>query len=166
MNSTEHLITTNTPQVIHLKDPGHYRVVLEAEGADVQIRGGWQTKERERVEITVEIVHQARHTRSETVLRGVARDQSHLQLSGTIIVTPDAAHTNAFLTENILLLSPRASAQAVPNLEIETNEVKCSHAATVSSIPEEHLFYLMSRGLQREQAEQLIVDGFLSLAKD
>jgi len=61
------------------------------------------------------------------------------------------------------LLNEGARADAIPNLEIQTDEVKCSHAATVSSIPEEQLFYLQSRGLNLQTAQDLIVSGFLKL---
>lgn len=156
------IVTTSEPQSIQLKESGEYRVEILAEGADVKIFGGWETHQSEQVKITLQIVHKARHTRSETLLRGVAHDSSKIELSGTIIIEKGAQDTNAFLTENILLLSDKAVALAVPNLEIEANEVKCSHAATVAKIPEEHLFYLQSRGLERKVAERLIIDGFLS----
>ena len=68
---------------------------------------------------------------------------------------------NSFLTEKILLLSDEARAEAVPDLEIESDDVKCSHAATISKIPEEQLFYLMSRGLSKFEGESMIVEGFL-----
>jgi Fe-S cluster assembly protein SufD len=154
-------ITTSEPQTIRLKESGEYRVEILAEGAQVRIRGGWETRGSENVKILLSIVHKARHTRSETLLRGVAHDRSKIELSGTIVIEKGAQDTNAFLTENILLLSDKAVAHAVPNLEIEANEVKCSHAATVAKIPEEHLFYLQSRGLERSEAQRLIIDGFL-----
>ncbi len=147
---------------IRLTESGHYRIEIIAEGAEIEIKGGWHTVGKENVSIILEIVHRARHTRSRTLLRGAAAGQSQITLSGTIIIEPGAQNTNAFLTENILLLSDQASAQAVPDLEIQANEVKCSHAATVSKIPEEHLFYLQSRGLDRKTAEELIVNAFLA----
>jgi Fe-S cluster assembly protein SufD len=147
---------------IRLTESGQYRIEITAEGAEVEIKGGWRTSANESVEIILEIVHRARHTSSRTLLRGAAGGQSRLTLSGTIIIEPGAQNTNAFLTENILLLSDQASAQAVPNLEISANEVKCSHAATVSKIPEEHLFYLRARGIDRLSAQDLIVSGFLA----
>ncbi len=149
-----------------ITESGKYRVEIAAEGATVEIRGGFETFEADKVEVLIDIVHQARHTRSNTLLRGAAHDRSHIHLSGTILIERNAQDTNAFLTENILLLSPHAVAQAVPNLEISANEVKCSHAATVSRIPEEHLFYLQSRGLERSAAERLVLDGFLSQARN
>lgn len=161
-----HRFDTPGEHFLLLEESGQYRVEIAAEGAIVEIRGGFETYNNDKVEILLDIVHQARHTRSNTLLRGAAHDRSHIHLSGTIIIERNAQDTNAFLTENILLLSPTAVAQAVPNLEISANEVKCSHAATVAKIPEEHLFYLQSRGLDRENAERIILDGFLSQARE
>lgn len=151
----------DTAETLILREPGVYRVEIAAEGVELEIKGGWLAQQAEEIELQLTIVHQAAHTRSNTLLRGVATDRSHISLSGTIIIEPGAQDTNAFLTENILLLSDQARAEALPNLEIQANEVKCSHAATVSRIPEEHLFYLMSRGLTKEQAQMLVVEGFL-----
>jgi Fe-S cluster assembly scaffold protein SufB len=80
---------------------------------------------------------------------------------GRIIIDPECGDTNSFLSERILLLSDSARAEAVPDLEILTDDVKCSHAATISRIPDDQIFYLMSRGLSRQTAEEEIVSGFL-----
>ncbi|MBI5151575.1 MAG: SufD family Fe-S cluster assembly protein [Candidatus Pacebacteria bacterium] len=140
---------------------GLVEIVLDKEGEDVQIFGTFETRENEVRELHVRVIHIAEHTLANTVLKGVAWDSSQLKLSGTIVIQKSAQHTNSFLRENILLLSPTAKAEAIPNLEIEANEVKCSHAATISNIPEEHLFYLMSRGIEKREAEVLVVKGFL-----
>jgi len=88
-------------------------------------------------------------------------DQAQAKIIGTIKVLPGAEKTNSFLAERLLILSDKARAEAVPNLEIEADDVKCSHAATVGKIDEEQMFYLMSRGLPRAQAQDIIVEGFL-----
>lgn len=149
------------PQEIFLTKPGRYRIELNEPETEVRIRGGWWLKKKESAEIVVDVIHQAPHCRSDILLRGIASDAAHLTIRGTIEVLQQANHTQAFLTENVLLLSPKATAEAVPNLEIACNEVKCSHAATVSPIPEEHLFYLASRGLSESQATDLLAESFL-----
>lgn len=152
--------------ILTLTQGGEYRVEIAAEGVELTVRGLFQTADVQSENVVLTIVHQARQTKSQTYLRGVAADRSQLVISGTIIVDPIATGTNAFLDERILLLAPTARAEAIPNLEIAQNEVKCSHAATISSIPEEQLFYLMSRGLNRQQATQMIVEGFLNLPEN
>lgn len=164
MNTNTTVITvTKNHQVITLTESGEYEVRLEKEGSEVEIRGAWRVRKNDQLKIALRIVHAASHTHSRTLLRAVAQDTAQVTLNGTIVVEPGASQTNAFLTENILLLSPSAVAHAVPNLEIHTDEVKCSHAATVSPIPESQIFYLQSRGISRERAEDLVVDGFLAL---
>jgi Fe-S cluster assembly protein SufD len=76
-------------------------------------------------------------------------------------VHPKAQKTDAYQTNRNLLLSDHARADSLPNLEIQADDVKCSHGATVGQLDEESRFYLMSRGLTREQAERLVVMGFL-----
>jgi Fe-S cluster assembly protein SufD len=156
------LEVTREKEAIWLEQPGDYIVNLSQEGASVEIKGGWNVAGTDKAIVNLHIVHQAPHTRSTTLLRGVARDQAQITLNGTIVVETTAANTNAFLTENILLLSPTAVAHAIPNLEISTDAVKCSHAATISPIPEQQLFYLQTRGMSREQAQDIIISGFLS----
>lgn len=148
---------------IVLEKSGVYTVELIGEGASVDIQGVYQTKGKESLNIEVIIHHKAPHTRAETILKGVARDESLMQIKGKIVIDEDCGDSQSFLTERILLLSETAKAEAVPDLEIKTDDVKCSHAASISSIPEEHLFYLQSRGINRSEAEEMVVEGFLTI---
>lgn len=149
-------------QKFTVDQPGEYLIELLVPGAEVEVSGVFLSQEQENKEIKVTIHHKAPNTRANTVLKGVARDASRISFTGRIIIDPSCGNSNSFLTERILLLSDSAKAEAVPDLEILTDDVKCSHAASISRIPETQVFYLMSRGLPRNQAEQLIVDGFLS----
>src|SRR3989344_9349435 len=79
-----------------------------------------------------------------------------------IKIVKDANGVDDFLEMRLLLLDSKSQAVAEPKLEIEANEVKASHAATVGKIDEEELFYLQSRGVKRTEAEKLVIDGFLS----
>jgi Fe-S cluster assembly protein SufD len=148
---------------IKLTKPGQYTVELVGPGAEANLVSVFQTKGKENLELSVIIHHKSPHTRAETTMKGVARDQSRIKFSGKIIIDPDCGGSQSFLTERILLLSPEAKAEAVPDLEILTDDVRCSHAASVSNIPEEHIFYLQARGLNRAKAEEMIVEGFLSI---
>ncbi len=156
LHTSEHL------QDVFLTKAGHYRIELCDPGVQVSIKGGWHLKSSDQLTITLDIVHQAPKTRSETLLRAVAEDSAKVSLRGTIIVEPQAQNINAFLTENILLLSDTAQAEAIPNLEIEANEVKCSHAATITNINDELLFYFASRGIGEREAKEMIISGFLA----
>lgn len=160
MLTHEFNITSNERHT--LTESGEYIFNVTQPGADLTITGAFLAEGKDKVEVEVIIRHQAPHTRANTTLKGVARDQAQIKFTGRIIIEPECGDTNSFLTERILLLSDEAKAEAVPDLEIKTDDVKCSHAASISRIPEEHIFYLMSRGIPRREAEEMIVEGFLT----
>ena len=107
-------------------------------------------------------IHEAPRTHSDLLFKGAVRDTARSVYTGLIHIKPNAAHSQAFQTNRNLTLSEGAWAESVPNLEIETNEVKCSHASTVGSVDQEQKFYLESRGVPPEIAERLIVFGFFN----
>lgn len=146
---------------IEIDQSGQYTVELVGSGAHADIHGAFLAKNKEKVEIELYIVHKAPHTSAQTMLKGVAQDSSSIRFFGRIAIEPNCPNTQSFLEERILLLSDQAKAEAVPELEILSDDVKCSHAASISRIPEEHLFYLQSRGLDKHTAEELVVEGFL-----
>lgn len=104
--------------------------------------------------------HIAGSSRSDLLYKGAVKDRSRAVYSGLIRVGKKAAFTDAYQTNRNLVLSDQAKADSKPELEIENNEVRCSHAASVSQMEENELFYLQSRGIPRLQAERLIVNGF------
>lgn len=154
-------LAKNQQQKIELTQPGEYLIVLAGEGAEAEIWGSFLAQSRDTIAVSVVIHHQAAHTRASTTLKGAADDQAQLSFKGKIIIDEACGNSNSFLTERILLLSDQSRAEAVPELEILTDDVKCSHAASVSKIPEDQLFYLASRGVSRAEAKKLIVEGFL-----
>ena len=105
--------------------------------------------------------HVAPNTSSDLLYKGALDGSSRSVFRGIIRVHPKAQKTDAYQTNRNLLLSEHARADSLPNLEIQADDVKCSHGATVGQLDAESRFYLMSRGLTREQAERLVVLGFL-----
>lgn len=105
--------------------------------------------------------HIAPNTTSDLLYKGALDDSARAVFRGIIKVHPGAQRTDAYQTNRNLLLSSESQATSQPNLEIEADDVKCSHGATVGHLDDEALFYLMSRGLPRERAERLVVMGFL-----
>lgn len=158
---TKFVVNTNEHKEIILTKPGEYEVSLVGEGAEVTVSGRFQAVKMDRVDVTVILCHQAKHTKANTILKGTASDSAYLKFTGRIIIEKNCGDTNSFLTERILLLSDTARAEAIPDLEIKTDDVKCSHAASISHIPSSQLFYLQSRGISQKNAEKLIVEGFL-----
>lgn len=101
------------------------------------------------------------NTGSDLLYKGALDGKSRSVFRGIIRVHKGAQRTDAYQTNRNLLLSPGARADSLPNLEIEADDVKCSHGATIGELDAEAKFYLMSRGLNRTQAERLVVLGFL-----
>jgi FeS assembly protein SufB len=104
--------------------------------------------------------HAAIATNAETLVKGVLTGKSRVEFVGMIRVRPKAQQTASFLSDHTLLLSKDCRAESIPSLEIGANEVSASHGATTGQIDEEQLFYLMVRGIHREEAERIIVQGF------
>ena len=110
--------------------------------------------------------HAAPSTTSDLLFKGAVSDHARSVYSGLIRVRKEARGTNAFQTNRNLVLSEGAGAESVPNLEIETNDVVCSHASAVGPIDDEQRYYLESRGIRPDVAERLIVLGFFSEVLD
>jgi Fe-S cluster assembly protein SufD len=104
--------------------------------------------------------HIAPHTTSDLLYKSALTDQAKSVFSGTIRVVKGAQGTDAYQANRNILLSPHAAAFPSPNLEIEANEVRCTHGATIGKVDEDQLFYLMARGLSQEEATRMIVEGF------
>ena len=110
--------------------------------------------------------HAAVNCTSDLLYKGALRDRSRGVYSGWVHVRPGAQKTNAMQTNRNIILSDSAFARSNPNLEIEADDVRCGHAASVGPVEEEQLFYLMSRGIPRAEAERLIVFGFFNEVLD
>jgi Fe-S cluster assembly protein SufD len=136
---------------------------LQGRGADGRVTGAYVGRGRQHLDYDTTQEHAAPDTTSDLAFRGILRDRATAVWSGMIRVEPDAQRTDAFQESRNLLLSDRAHADAIPGLEIEANDVRCTHAATIGRIDELQLFYLMSRGLSRPEAERLLVGGFLGV---
>ena len=110
--------------------------------------------------------HVAPHATSDLLYKGALKERSRSEYSGLIKVGKGAQGTDAYQANRNLVLSEDALAHSIPQLEIEANEVRCTHGATVSPVEEEHLFYLMSRGIDRVTAQKLVVFGFFGEVLD
>lgn len=104
--------------------------------------------------------HVAPRSRSDLLYKNALSDNTRTIFSGLIIVEPDAQQTDAYQKNNNLMLSETAEANSLPGLEIQANDVKCSHGATSGRIDESELFYFLARGIPRHKAQELMVFGF------
>jgi Fe-S cluster assembly protein SufD len=145
-----------------ITNSGEYTFELKEPGVELQVIGLFKARARQRHDVTVVIHHCVPHTKATTTLKAVATDSGSIRFVGRIIIDRNCPDTNSFLTERVLLLSDQAQAETVPDLEIESDDVSCSHAASISRVSPEQLFYLRSRGLSESAAEKLLRDGFLA----
>jgi Fe-S cluster assembly protein SufD len=143
---------------------GHVRMEtrLGGEGAEARVTGAYATHARQHIDFDTTQEHAAPNTTSDLAFRGVLHGRSSAVWKGNIIVDPGAQKTDAFQESRNLLLSKRAHADAIPGLEIQANDVRCTHAAAVAQVDPEQLFYLRSRGLRLEVARRLVIEGFLA----
>ena len=116
---------------------------------------------RSQVEFYTISKHNEKNTYSDTLAKGVVKDDSKLLIRGLTRIEKNANYSDGYEKADILIFD-NAEADAIPNLEIENSEVKCSHGATIGQIEKEKLFYLQSRGLNENEAKDLIVEGFFS----
>jgi len=105
-------------------------------------------------------IHQAPNTKSDLLYKNALLDKSRTIFSGLIIVDPDAQKTDAYQSNRNLMLSDDAESNSLPGLEIQANDVRCTHGATSSRIDPEQEFYLKSRGIPPKAANELLIFGF------
>jgi Fe-S cluster assembly protein SufD len=135
---------------------------LGGEGASARVTGAYAGLGRQHLDFDTTQEHAARHTTSDLAFRGVLAGRATAVWRGMIRVDPGAQQTDAFQESRNLLLSTRAHADAIPGLEIEANDVRCTHAAAVAQVDREQLHYLRAHGLREDVARRLIVEGFLA----
>ena len=133
---------------------------LQAEGANSEMLGIYLGDSDQHFDHYTYQLHQAPNAGSDLLYKGALKDRSRSVFRGMIRVMPGAQGTDAYQTNRNLILSEDAHADSLPNLEIEADDVRCSHGATIGQQDEQQIFYLMSRGLSRDDAEKLIVYGF------
>ena len=133
---------------------------LAGEGATSRVTGAYFADGDQHLDYDTFQEHIAPNTTSDFAFKGALRDAASVVWRGMIKVEKDAQRTNAYQENRNLLLSDKAHADSIPGLEIEANDVRCTHGATIGQVDRDQLFYLMARGLTRGEAERLIVRGF------
>ena len=139
-------------------------VTSSINSADINfnIKGLYLAKTNQHHDITTLMQHKHPESNSNQHIKGILQKNSSGVFQGKVIVSQDAQKTDAFQFNQNLLLSETAEVNAKPELEIYADDVKCSHGATTGELDEEMLFYLRSRGLKREEAKKILVEGFIN----
>ena len=144
----------------------HVKHDLVGENSSSNIVAFYLTKGEGICDVYTENVHSAKQTFSDIVTKGVLLDSSKALSRGLVKISENAAHSEGYEQQDALVLSSRAEADAIPNLVIHNHDVKCSHGSTIGQIDEEQLFYLQSRGLSKDAAQNLLVQGYFAPAID
>ncbi|HEX2467826.1 MAG TPA: Fe-S cluster assembly protein SufD [Solirubrobacterales bacterium] len=134
---------------------------LAGRGSSAKVTGAYAGSGTQHLDYDTTQEHAGEDTTSDLAFRGVLGDRATAVWRGMIRVDPGAQRTDAFQESRNLLLSNRAHADAIPGLEIEADDVRCTHAAAVAQVDAEQLYYLRSRGLSEADAKRLVIEGFL-----
>ena len=140
--------------------------MMRGPGAEARVTGLYLPDSSQHVAFDTLQDHVAGNCLSDLLYQGALLGKSRAVYEGTIRAWPGAQGTNAYQSNRNLLLSPKARVDSLPRLEIEANDLRCTHGATVSQVDEDMVFYLMSRGIPREDAVRLIVEGFFRPSLD
>lgn len=133
---------------------------IEGKGANVRMLGFFFGDAQQHFDQHTFQNHIVGHGTSDLLYKGALKDKAYSAFRGLIRINPDAQRSDAYQQNRNLLLSGHAHADSIPELEIEANDVRCTHGATVGPLEEEAVFYLMARGIPRPEAERLITEGF------
>ncbi|APW62520.1 Fe-S cluster assembly protein SufD [Paludisphaera borealis] len=141
-------------------------VALTGQGASAQVNGVMFTTGKQHLAYFTRQDHMAPHTTSDLLYKSGLKDRSRIVWKGMIRVEKDAQRTDAYQKNDNLILSEAARADSIPGLEIEANDVRCTHGATAGKVDEEMIFLCQARGIPRETAVRLIVEGFFANVYD
>ena len=134
---------------------------LDGQGSTARVTGAYVSDGRQHLDFDTLQEHAAPNTVSDLAFRGVLGGRSSTVWRGMIKVDPGAQKTDAFQECRNLLLSKKAHADAIPGLEIQADDVRCTHAAAIAQLDRDQVYYLRSHGLSEHTAQRLIIDGFL-----
>lgn len=134
---------------------------LVGENAESNINLVSSSKDNEVSDFFVGNCFDAKNCKGQILAKGVSKDNSRMSFVGEIDITLKGGGTDSYLKEDVLMLDATSKIDAVPSLEIKTNDVKAGHGVSVSRLNEDKLFYLTSRGIATEQARKLVLAGFL-----
>lgn len=137
-------------------------VELDGRGSSARMSGLFFADKRQHFDLDTQQNHNAPDTTSDLLYKGALKDKARSVWQGIIKALPDSQRIDGFQANRNLLLSKTARADSIPGLEIEADDVRCTHASTIGKIDEEHVFYLMTRGIPRKSAEQMVVEGFFA----
>jgi Fe-S cluster assembly protein SufD len=137
-----------------------YHPILNGRGCNLLLTGVSSLRNRELLDIEAKVSHMASNTTSKISYKAIVNDRSHHIFTGNLAIPSSVKKVSAHQESHNLSLNKKARAEANPKLEVMSEDVSCTHGATVGDIDEEQLFYLLSRGLTSEESKSLLVSAF------
>ena len=138
-----------------------YEADLNGSYASNMLRAAYVVGGQENARVSVRVNHNAEDCRSNSLVKGVAGGQATGEFEGMVYVAPDAQRTDAVQTSRNIEIGNEAHIKAQPQLEIYADDVKCSHGSTVGQLDEQAIYYMRQRGISKESAERLLLEGFV-----
>ncbi|MFH1072405.1 MAG: Fe-S cluster assembly protein SufD [Nanoarchaeota archaeon] len=135
---------------------------IVGERGSVRNAGIFFASSTQQVELSTAVIHHAPHTSSDMKVKGAVTDKAKGVYNGLIHILNSAHNAEGFQESRMLMLSDECDADAIPNLEIDNPDVRCSHAASIGHLDSAAVFYMMSRGMTEENAKKLIIEGFFN----
>ncbi|TSC55174.1 MAG: SufBD protein [Parcubacteria group bacterium LiPW_30] len=157
--ATFEYVESSKSQVVGKND---IHIILAGRGAKASITSSYDFVGESEVDIYHKIYHEASHTISKIDVRGVLKDKAHVIYRSDIAMGKEI-EAKGEESASFLILSEEARVDAIPSLDIASNDVRCSHSLSIKDISRDELFYPMSRGLDEENSYKLLVDGFLEI---
>lgn len=158
-------------KIIEINKPGEYKIILEksgeylvrllAEQAHIQIVGRWLVARRQKLDISLVIMHCISENSAHVSLKAVGQQHCKIKIANRIVIEPNCRQVESFFEGRVLSVASPVTAQIKPELEINNNDVKCGHATSIAQIDAEQVFYLISRGLSQKQATSMLTEAFL-----
>ena len=165
----------SNPITYHVKNEQHISVVfllfhsnlnvtidLEDENSSCDIKVLYLIKQKEKMDIQVKINHIKGETTSSQIIKGIILDEAQVNFVGKIYIAPNAQKSDGHQNHRAVLLSNEGRVTSTPELEIYADDVKCSHGSATGPLEQESIFYLMSRGISKKEAERILLHSFIN----
>jgi Fe-S cluster assembly protein SufD len=160
VGQNDSVVTWETGQLGGRLTKTFYDSILPGNGAMMEFNGVYFMEGKQHLDVDSLIHHIGLATSGDLLLHGAVKDKSRSVFAGLIKIDKTAQQTNSYLKNENMILNKGARADSMPSLEIDANDVRASHGATIGKINEEDIFYLMSRGIPRDTAVRMVVEGF------
>jgi Fe-S cluster assembly protein SufD len=135
-------------------------IITAEKGSDMRHNGLYFTEGTEHLDLFTTDLHEQGNTTGDTVWKGALTGESRASYEGLIHIVEGAQQTNTYLQTHSMLLSPKAKADSIPSLIVKTDDVSASHGGTVGEVDEDIVFYMMTRGISRQDAVRILVEGY------